>query len=309
MTKPVVSVVMGVYNGGDRLAPTVESVLAQEDVDLELVVVDDGSTDDSGAILEGYSRRDVRVRLVRQENRGLTRALMRGCAEARGDFIARQDCADRYLPGRLARTIDVLHANPGVDLVSCGVRVLGPAGEYLYDVVLGPGDATAPLLALELAAIRGPIHASVTFRRSAYERAGGYREEFYFAQDLDLWTRMAERGRHEALGEILLEFSLDESSLSGANRPRQIELATLILECARARRTGGDEHPILERARAIRPIPRSRSAFERAAFNYFVGVCLQKRGAPDARRYFLRALRNNPLHIKSAARLMLGALG
>ena len=98
-----ISVVMSVCNGSDLLAKAVNSILSQEGVSLELIVVNDGSIDGSCAtILDEYARRDPRVRVIHQENTGLTRALIRGCAAARGQFIARQDSDDISLPGRLA---------------------------------------------------------------------------------------------------------------------------------------------------------------------------------------------------------------
>jgi len=86
---------MSVYNGGTALAATLDSVLAQEGVAFEFIVVDDGSTDGSGALLDDHAQRDERLRVIHQDNRGLTRALIRGCAAARGPFIARQDAGDR----------------------------------------------------------------------------------------------------------------------------------------------------------------------------------------------------------------------
>ena len=79
---PDVSVVMSVYNGARYLPVAVESILSQDEVDFELIIVNDGSTDESGRALRDYARRDARIRVLEQENAGLTRALIRGCAEA-----------------------------------------------------------------------------------------------------------------------------------------------------------------------------------------------------------------------------------
>src|SRR5262249_52832345 len=101
-TYPEVSVVMSVYNGASHLAATLDSVLSQEGVELEFIVVNDGSTDKAGEILDDYARRDGRVRVIHQQHTGLTYALIRGCAAATGEFIARQDAGDVSLAGRLA---------------------------------------------------------------------------------------------------------------------------------------------------------------------------------------------------------------
>ena len=133
-TNPDVSVVMSVYNGASHLAATMDSILSQEGVELEFIVVNDGSTDKTGEILDDYARRDGRVRVIHQENTGLTRALIRGCAAATGEFIARQDAGDVSLAGRLARQLDVFRNNSNVVMTSCGTRFVGPDGEVLYEV-------------------------------------------------------------------------------------------------------------------------------------------------------------------------------
>jgi len=304
---PQVSVVMSVYNGAATLRETVRSVLTQEAVQLELIIVDDGSTDGSTSMLEQLVRTDSRIRLISQENRGLTRALIRGCAVAAGEFIARQDCGDISLPRRLAAELGAIDTDTDVALVSCGTRFVGPAGEELYDVTLGPGDATHGLMPFDLQHLRGPAHhGSTLFRRELYERVGGYREQFYFAQDLDLWTRLVEHGKHIALPDVLYQASFAPGSISGRHRNLQIASAKLILECARLRRAGQSDASTVARAAEITPEHGHARPADSAAALYFVGVCLRNRADPRARRYFRDALRANPLHFKSAVRLLMG---
>ena len=197
MKQPLVSVVMGVFNGEKCLPDTAGSVLAQEGVEIEFIIVDDGSSDSTPGVLRELAQFDERVRIFRQDNQGLTRALIRGCAEARGEFIARQDCGDLSLPGRLRAQVQAAARRPDAALISCGARFVGPEGEPLYEVSLSDDEANAGLMSLDLKRLRGPAHHGGTlFRRNLYERVGGYRDEFYFAQDLDLWCRLAELGPH-----------------------------------------------------------------------------------------------------------------
>ena len=307
MTAPQVSVVMSVYNGAATLRESVQSVLSQEDVDFEFIIVDDGSTDASPAILDECARADRRIRVIHQENRGLTRALIRGCGTATGEFIARQDCGDVSLPGRLRAELRMMESGPDVALVSCGTCFVGPAGERLYEVSIADGDAANGLMALDIRKARGPAHhGSTLFRRELYERVGGYRQQFFFAQDLDLWTRLIEHGRHVALPDVLYQANFALGSISGQHRREQIACARILLECARLRRASLDEAPALARAAAILPARRKLKAADRAAAMYFVGVCLRRRADPRARQYFRDALRANPLHLKSAVRLLMG---
>ena len=95
---------MSVYNGATELSVTIDSVLTQDGVGLEFIIVNDGSTDATGSLLDDYARRDARVRVIHQENKGLTASLIRGCAAANGEFIARQDVGDISLGGTVGST-------------------------------------------------------------------------------------------------------------------------------------------------------------------------------------------------------------
>jgi glycosyltransferase involved in cell wall biosynthesis len=298
---------MSVYNGADTVHESVASVLAQEGVDFELIVVDDGSVDDSAALLKNLSDQDPRIRLLRQENQGLTRALIRGCAEARGEFVARQDAGDMFLPGKLARQVEAFETHPAAAMISCGTRFVGPRGELLYEMRSDEWDVTGNLLTLDENRVRGPFgHGSVLFRRDLYEQVGGYRAQFYISQDLDLWIRLAERGKHLVVPEVLFQVVFSPASISGSMRVTQMKMSTLILECTRLRRKGLSETAVLERASAVLPDRNRPSNANRARALYFIGQCLRKRKDPRAGDYFRQALRMNPLHLKSALRLLTG---
>jgi glycosyltransferase involved in cell wall biosynthesis len=306
MGGPDVSVVVGVHNGMPALRETLENILSQAGVELELVVVDDGSTDGSGGLLEHYAEGDSRIRVVRQEHRGLTSALIRGCALARGEYIARQDVGDISLPGRLRTALDCLATHADTVFASCGVRVVGPGGELLFDVRQDEGALSQALRTVNPAELTGPgAHGSVVFRRAAYEKVGGYRAEFYFAQDLDLWVRLAEVGDHAVVPEILYRIVVAPDSISGRYRREQLALRRLITESALRRRGGLSDAAILRQAAALVPAAtvRRRRAARASAF-YFIGACLRRRGDQAAVEYFRRAIHQNPLLLRAWWRLL-----
>jgi glycosyltransferase involved in cell wall biosynthesis len=311
---PTVSVVMSVYNGAATLERTLESVLRQECVDFEFIVVDDGSTDGSGAILDAWASRDARLRVIHQENTGLTRALIRGCAAARGEFIARQDCGDISLPGRLAAQAAELRARPDCVLLACAAEFVAPEGQRL-GLAERPGKALeAGLAVLDVDCIAGPPHhGSVMFRRRAYERVGGYRPQFFVAQDLDLWLRLVEVGHAWGLSAPpFYAAEVGPEGISAERRAEQFALAKLAIDCARERRRGGDDSPMLStapprpRMRAQGPLQRRR---RRAAGLFFLAARLQDAGYRAAsRRYLGQALRIWPLHGRAWWRLVRGML-
>lgn len=296
MTRPRISVVLGVRNEEATLDRTLGSVLTGQKVDLEVVVVDDGSTDATPRLLEGWAERDGRVRVLRRVGGGLTRALVDGCRAAEGEFIARQDAGDTSRPERLSRQLEAFERHPSAALVSTGVVLVGPAGEPMVEHRQSPEAARAGLAATERMGLHGPRHGTVMFRRLLYEEVGGYRPEFYFAQDMDLWLRMTERGEHLALADILYEASFSPESITGKYRREQEELTHMALACALRRRAGGDERPLLERASLVQPEKRKGAFGAEAASLVFIGSCLLQRGDTRAAAYFRTALRKNPLN-------------
>jgi glycosyltransferase involved in cell wall biosynthesis len=303
-----VSVVMGVFNGADALPLTLNSVLDQQGCEFELVVVDDGSTDATPRVLEEWAARDARLRVIRQPaNLGLTRALALGCEQAKGALIARQDCGDISLPGRLQRQASLLRANPDTVMAACAVRFIGPAGEPLY-VVERPGvELHKGLSGFDLQNIKGPPHHGATmFRRAAYQRAGGYRPAFVVAQDMDLWLRLRELGQCLGDAHIDYEAKLEAGSISASRRSEQFQFAALALDCARARSRGKDDAAILGAPRTGVPAAVRNRRLERARFFYFIGSCLRKNDRATARRYYWKSFAEHPLLFKALVRLLLG---
>ena len=310
MSEPEISVIMGVYNGAKYLRRSVESILGQEGVTFEFVIVDDGSVDDTAEILHEYSSCDSRVRVVSQENRGLTASLIRGCAEARGIFIARQDSDDISLPGRLLELGRLLNSNQRILMASSWTHYVGPQDELIYEVKR-PRDPEEATHLLTNARMGPPAHGSVMFRKNAYEQAGGYRREFYYGQDSDLWLRLGEKGLIAYAQSFLYVYRLTPENISWAHRDLQSEFGRMGQLCRKAREQGRDEAGILARAAELRDRiagrgpGASRAGHRRrlANGNYHIGCGLAKRGDVRASIYFRNAVREWPLHWRAWLKL------
>jgi len=186
MTVPAVSVLMSVRDGAPWVREAVESVLGQTAGDLELIVIDDGSTDATAALLA--SIQDPRFRVERQPHRGLTPSLNRALGLARAPLVARLDADDLALPERLARQRAFLDTHPEVGLLGTAAREVDAAGREIGVVSPPEDDAAIRRLLIR----RNPlVHSSVMMRREALEEAGGYDESLPVAQDYDLWMRMS----------------------------------------------------------------------------------------------------------------------
>ena len=280
----MVSVVLSVHDDEPFLGECLESVLAQIGVSFEVIAIDDGSTDGSAALLDLYAERDARLRVVHQPNAGLTRALIRACAMARGRFVARQDADDIAFPGRLARLAAELDAHPEVVLVASAAVMVGPRGE-----LLSPRDATG----------KGrdtSCHGTWMFRRDVYKQVGGYRPQFRAAQDVDLRLRFQARGEVRVLPNTLYAFRIREGSISAIS-PIQKRLSRLAHEAATRRARGHDDADVLAEAARLSAECGARPRAEPGAGDYFAGRCLVALGDRRAVTYLWRACRREPARI------------
>lgn len=234
---PRVSVVMSVRDGEAFVAAALTSILRQTMTDFECVVIDDGSSDGTPALLERAASQDARLRLVRREGGGgLVAALNHGCSLARAPLIARMDADDVALPDRLARQLERLARQPSL-------VVLGAAAIFVdaQDRPL-PADPT-PMgpRTLAQALERGDcplIHPTVVMRRAAFEAVGGYRACIAHAEDYDLWLRLAERGELDNLTEPVLRYRRHPQQVSIRHYAEQAVSNLAARASARLRRSG-----------------------------------------------------------------------
>lgn len=212
MSSPAISVLMAVYNGERHLPAAVESILGQTFDDFELVVVDDASTDRSRAIVESYGDPRVRV-LVNTENLGLTCSLNRGLAECRGRYVARQDADDLSAQNRLALQFGFLERHPEVALLASAYR-------RIDDDDRDDGGRAVPLSTVgvrwRLLFLNAFTHSSIVFRRRVVVELGGYDEGVSYAEDYELWSRVAERHEVAALPQELVSYRRSADSLTSA---------------------------------------------------------------------------------------------
>lgn len=195
---------MAVHNGEQFLPAAVESILGQTYHGWELIVVDDGSTDASGAILRSFAEREPRVRVIEHQNkRGLARSLNDAFACAQGELIARMDADDVSLPQRLERQVQFLDAHPEIDVLGTSAELIGATG-HVFGVVQRPERHQD--LAETLYRGNPILHPSAVMRRDFLKTLGGYDEKLSRAQDADLWLRGHAGHRFHNLQEPLLRY-------------------------------------------------------------------------------------------------------
>lgn len=311
MKRPIVSkvsVVMAAYNEQAGLAKTIQSILDQTFSDFEFIIVNDGSTDDSASIIQQFAELDKRIVVIEQANSGLTQALINGCRQAQGKYIARQDAGDFSAKLRLEKQFMQLEADPSIALSSTSTAFSTQDGEVYDEIIKTSQQTDQGLRNLDINTIKGPAHhGSVMFRRDIYLKAGGYRAQFAVAQDLDLWLRMIEFGKHHCIKQVLYNAVTSPSSISSRKREQQIATAKLIIDCAIARQQSGSDRKILQStqiAQPTKPASRLKQRLNDAAYCYYIASRMHTRSPAASRKYYLKALALNPLKLKAWLKLL-----
>lgn len=287
-----VAVIIPVFNGAATVAEAIASVLAQSFRDFELVVVDDGSTDATPAVLERYAGA---IRLIRQANAGISAARNAALRATTSELVALLDCDDVWRPTMLERTVAALDADQSCVLAYTNLAVTDSNGVALDAALVGPATAHAPTLSEMLAQLWPIMPSAVVIRRQALEAIGGFAEEFrsYGFEDAWCWLRLREVGRFSYLPEPLVNwrfapFPRPLKRIS-PNPQAQAIFARLVRE-----RWGCDVAPLL----------RSRRRASRSILGYIGLTELRKGNRRQARRAFRRALILDPLRFKNYLRLL-----
>ena len=227
---PAISVAMSVYNGAPYLDAAITSILCQSFGDFEFLILDDGSRDESPAIIAAHAARDSRIRPIFRENRGLVASLNQLIAEARAPLIARMDADDISLPSRFKRQMAFLAANRDHGVIGSEYTRIGPDGAELSQPhpphPLTHADMLANLEARPLL-----LHSSVIVAREAVLRVGGYRPAFRHAEDYDLWLRLSQVTKMANLPDRLIGYRIYPEQVSSHHLIEQATNAAIAWLC------------------------------------------------------------------------------
>ena len=223
---PIVSVLLPAFNANETIAEALDTIFAQTFSDLEIVVVDDGSTDETARTVATRAALDSRIELETIPHSGLIGALNRGLTRCRGQYIARFDADDRASSNRIEKQVAYLKTHEDIDAVGCQVRCFPrdqvAKGFRIYESwinsLITPEDIAREIY------IESPlVHPTVTIRRDILTEIGGY-EEHGWPEDYDLWLRLHTAGSKFAkIPEILHEWREGENRLTRTDSRYSVE--------------------------------------------------------------------------------------
>ncbi len=239
---PKVSVIMSVYNGEKYLCKAIDSILDQTFKDFEFLIINDGSTDRTSEILQSYH--DSRMKIINNvENIGLTKSLNKGLKIARGEYIARMDADDVSLLTRLEKQVNFFDKNKDIGLLGTSWYCIDDKGRKVSINKAPKGKQSVHFM----------CHGTTLVRKDCLEEVGFYREIFEYAQDYDLWLRIADKFEIENIREPLYKLRVHNDSISLKKKLQQDLYASLAIELANERRKiGKDRLSIVPQKEAIR---------------------------------------------------------
>lgn len=234
----LVSVIIPTYNRADLVQQAVESILAQTWDQYEIIVVDDGSTDDTEHAL---TRWHGRIRYERQENQGESAARNRGVQLARGAYVAFLDSDDLWLPGKLARQVEVLERNPAAGVVFCRASLIDGDGRRLPDNSIFDLDGLTQVSFEQLCRKSLFAPSTVVMRRAVFDAVGGFDEAIRYGEDWDLWLRSALVTSIVGLTDPLASIRLHQGGQWWF--PRKERIGQVLEEHLRLLNNAFDHHP------------------------------------------------------------------
>ncbi len=221
-----VSVIMSVFNGQRYVKESVKSILGQSFKDFEFIIVNDGSADRTGEILENFSQQDSRIKVISNSvNIGLTKSLNKAIKIAQGEYIARQDADDISLPERIAKQVAFLETHQEIKVLGTFGYAINKDGKILRKEIL-------PVLSQEikkhLIKANPFIHTSVMIRKETLDKVQGYNEDFKVIQDYELWFRILKDEKGENLPFFLVKKRYQPEMVSFKDNRKQLEYIILL---------------------------------------------------------------------------------
>ncbi len=255
---PTLSVLMPVYNGRDYLRPAIDGILAQTFSDFELIIVNDGSTDDSETIIKEYH--DPRIVAITQKNQGVARSLNNGLDIARGKYVRRHDADDISTPDSFQIQVDFLESHPEYVMVCNQEAFMTASGKIAWkyrvpnnNFFRGRAMVDLDFTHFNIHRSSPVVHGTACFRREEVIRLGKYRTEFTVSEDNDLWLRLLENYKIAVLNQCNYFMRLHGASATQRHAGKIQHFRQLLIDYSLQRRETGSD-PIM-RGEPVPPPP------------------------------------------------------
>lgn len=218
---------MSAFNAEKYLEKSIESILNQTLTDFEFLIVDDASIDSTSKILEKFSKKDSRVRIIKnKKNIGLTKSLNIALKEATGEYIARMDADDISCAGRFEKQVEFLDSKKEYILVGTFMKIIDETG---HEINHWDADISNDEIKENLIKYNPMFHPTIMVRKSVLLSVGGYNENWRYAQDYELYFRLVDLGKMYNLPEYLVKYRFSKNSITASKNTKQSLCALLAM--------------------------------------------------------------------------------
>lgn len=227
----MISIILPTYNGGARISKAIESVLKQTYTHWELLVLDDGSVDNTREVVQQFSQNDPRIRYIKNEqNLGIQKTLNKGIRESKGEYIARIDDDDTWIDtDKIGAQIAFLNEHRDCVFVGTGLVAVNEKGEEIFRHIPAQTDTAIRAVILNKTSF---THSSVVFQKDAALKFGGYSEseEVRHIEDYDLWLKLGTVGTLANLPRYSVELVVRDGGLSSTNKIAQFKKSLELIQ-------------------------------------------------------------------------------
>lgn len=212
--EPLLSVILPVYNAEKYLKQSIESILKQTYKNFEFIIINDGSNDNSMRIINKYANEDNRIRIIDRDNRGLVYSLNEGISISKGKYIARMDADDISMPERFEKQLHFFNQNNDYGVVSSFINVFGHGYSENENMEYEFMHNKENIELIDILCCKHYIcHPTVMIKKYIFDKYGGYREDYRYSEDLELWSRLLRNGiKFKNLPDKLLKYRRDKGS-------------------------------------------------------------------------------------------------
>lgn len=279
---PCVSIIIAVYNRRRFLAEAIESALNQSFQDCEIIIINDGSTEDIFSVVEPYLKmHSSKMRYIWQENQGAVATRNRGIKESSGKYIAYLDCDDAFLPDKLAKSVEFLEQNHDYAMVYSDMWIINAQGDYMQEWLSSKKQWAEGYIFTNLLKQCFIIPSNIVIRRSAFDQAGDFSPEVPFEHDFELWLRFARHYKIGLIKETLVKYRQHSENLSLNYREMSEDFIRIFRQYLADSRTNAEQRIIIRK--------------KLAECYFYMGLDDLDKGAKrKARDYFMQAFKHDP---------------
>lgn len=302
MPIPRITVLMSVYNGEKYLQDAIDSILTQTYTNFEFIIIDDASTDSTPNILKAQT--DSRIRLIiNEQNIGFTKCLNKGLSIATGEYIARMDADDISLSNRFATQLQFFYNHPEFALIGSSAHLIDEKSK-----IIGRERKKENFTFKDLLAHNQIIHGSTIIKKQFFDKVGGYNENIFYTEDLDLWLRLSKNYKVGNVPEILYQLRLHKDSIT-KQKSEELALYRIVTVRINCNTLDGKIFDLIKKNGILNLVTYLNKKEMVFYYNSLANMYIQNGDIKTGRDHYLKIFRISPFNVVNIFRIIRSYFG